>query len=211
MSLLDELVAAWPPAEDPPDSGYVRTSLAEATPFVATALRPHGERGLAIVVARHRSGRLMLAPLVREGAGWRRARPRDGASAALVEALASGLSLDNGFELRHLGAVGHLRGERAIGVDQTNESVVVGGSVVVKWLAEPNLRPASVPDLQAHLAALDYKGVPAPVGSLVWTDSVGRARPPRLPDHLAAGRPRRLGLVRQRRARAPRARRALPR
>ena len=177
MSLLDELVAAWPPAEDPPDSGYVRTSLAEATPLVATALRPHGERGLGIVVARHRSGRLMLAPLVREGPGWRRARPRDGASAALVETLSSGRSLDSGFELRQLGAVGHLRGERAIGVDQTNESVVVGGSVVVKWLAEPNLRPASVPDLQAHLAALGFTGVPAPLGSLTWTDASGARAP----------------------------------
>jgi len=178
VSLLDELAAAWPPAEDPPDSGYVRTSLAEAAPLVATALRPQVERGLAVVVARQPSGRLMLAPLVREGAGWRRARPRDGASAALVEALRSGQPLDDGFQLRQLGPVGHLRGERAIGVDQTNESVVVGGSVVVKWLAEPNLRPASVPDLQAHLAVLGYPGVPAPVGSLVWTDDATGARAP---------------------------------
>jgi maltokinase len=177
VSLLEELVAAWPPAEDLADSGYVRTSLAEAIPLAATALRPYGERGLAVVLARHPSGRLMLGPLVREGAGWRRARPRDGASAALVEALASGRSLEGGFQLRQLGEVGHLRGERAIGVDQTNESVVVGGSVVVKWLAEPNLRPASVPDLQAHLAALDYRGVPAPLGSLVWTDTSGARAP----------------------------------
>ena len=169
MSLLDELVATWPPAEDPPDSGYVRTSLAAATPLVATALRPHGERGLAVVVARDPTGRLMLAPLVREGSGWRRARPRDGASAALVEALASGQSLDTGFHLRQLGPVGHLRGERAIGVDQTNESIVVGSVVVVKWLAEPALRPAGAPDLQAHLVAVGYRGVPRPLGSLVWT------------------------------------------
>ncbi len=97
VSLLDELAASWPPAEDPPDSGYLRTSLAAALPLAATALRPHGERGLAVVVARDASGRLMLAPLVREGAGWRRARPRDGASAALVEALAAGQALDDGF------------------------------------------------------------------------------------------------------------------
>ncbi|MCY7418830.1 MAG: hypothetical protein LH650_10095 [Chloroflexi bacterium] len=170
MSLLAELLAAWPPAEDPPDSGYVRTALASAVPVVATALRPRGGRGLAVVVARESSGRLMLAPLVREGAGWRRARPRDGASAALVEALASGQSLDAGFRLRQLGPVGHLRGERAIGVDQTNESVVVGSAVVVKWLAEPALRPPEVPDLQAHLAAVGYRGVPQPLGSLTWTD-----------------------------------------
>ncbi len=173
MSLLAELLTAWPPAEDPPDSGYLRSALASAVPVVATALRPHGERGLAVVVARESSGRLMLAPLVREGAGWRRARPRDGASAALVEALASGQPLDAGFRLRQLGAVGHLRGERAIGVDQTNESVVVGSAVVVKWLAEPALRPPALADLQAHLAAVGYLGVPQPLGSLTWTDDDG--------------------------------------
>src|SRR4051794_15272948 len=105
MSLLAELLATWPPTEDPPDSGYVRTALASAVPMVATALGPHGDPGLAVVVAREPSGRLLLAPLVREGAGWRRARPRDGASAALVEALASGRSLDPGFQLRQLGPI----------------------------------------------------------------------------------------------------------
>ena len=190
MPLLEELLAAWPPAEDAPDSGYLRRPLAAAVPVAATALRAHAASGLGVVVAREAaageaaageavageavageaSGRLMLAPLVREGARWRRARPRDGASAALVEALASGSRLGDGFGLRLLGPVARLRGERAIGVDQTDESVVVGGSVVVKWLAEPALRPGDVADLQEHLAAVGYAGVPRPLGSLVWTD-----------------------------------------
>ena len=179
MPLLEELLAAWPPAEDAPDSGYLRRPLAAAVPVAATALRAHAAPGLGVVVAREvvageaageASGRLMLAPLVREGARWRRARPRDGASAALVEALASGSRLGDGFGLHFLGPVARLRGERAIGVDQTNESVVVGGSVVVKWLAEPALRPSDVADLQEHLAAVGYAGVPRPLGSLVWTD-----------------------------------------
>ncbi len=174
MALLDELMVSWPPREDPPDSGYLRLPLAVATPVAATSLRSHGERGLAVVVARGEAGRLMLAPLVREGSGWRRARPRDGASAALVEAMASGLPLDDGFMLHRLGPVGHLRGERAMGVDQTNESIVVGGAIVVKWLAEPDLRPSSAADIQAHLAILGYEGVPRPLGSLVWIDGSGR-------------------------------------
>jgi maltokinase len=139
----------------------------------ATALRPNGERGLAVVVARDGADRLMVAPLVREGVGWRRARPRDGASAALVDALASGRPLDDGFRLRQLAPVGPLSGERAIGVDQTNESVVVGSAVVVKWLAEPDTRPADAADIQAHLAAVGYRGVPRPLGSLVWADPDG--------------------------------------
>jgi maltokinase len=170
LPLLQELLAAWPPAEDLPESGYLRHPLASAVPIAATVLRARGARGLGVVVARQPGGRLMLAPLVREGAIWRRARPRDGASVALIEALASGTALDGGFRLNHLSPVVHLRGERAIGVDQTNESVVVGGSVVVKWLAEPALRPGDVADLQAHLAALGYAGVPRPLGSLVWSD-----------------------------------------
>lgn len=169
--MLDELVAAWPPAEELADSGYLRPSLAAATPIAATGLRPHGEFGLAVVVARLGSGRLMLAPLVRAGTGWRRARPRDGASAALVETFATGATLDDGFLVRQLAPVAMLPGERAIGVDQTNESVVVGGTVVVKWLAQPALRPPTVPDLQAHLAAVGYAGVPRPLGSLVWSDA----------------------------------------
>ena len=146
MTLLEELIAAWPPSEDAPDSGYLRHPLASAMPVAATVLRAHGARGLGVVVARQAAGRLMLAPLVREGAAWRRARPRDGASVALVEALSSGLPLEDGFRLHRLGPVERLHGERAIGVDQTNESVVVGGAVVVKWLAEPALRPPEVAD-----------------------------------------------------------------
>jgi maltokinase len=171
VSLLEALQEAWPPAEDAPVNGYRRMALASTRPLVAMSLGSTGERGLAVVVAQGPFGRLTLAPLVREGTGWRRARPRDGASAALVAALASGRALDAGFELVSLAPVGALHGERAIGVDQTNESVVVGGSVVVKWLAEPALRPAAVPDLQAHLAAVRYRGVPRPLGSLVWSDA----------------------------------------
>jgi maltokinase len=125
-------------------------------------------------VAERPDGPLLLAPLVRENGRWRRARPRDGASTALVEALARDHALDPGFRLRRLRDIGPLRGERAIGVDQTNESVVVGTRAVVKWIAEPAPRDPAVPDLQAHLAALRFEGVPAPVGSLEWTDATGR-------------------------------------
>jgi maltokinase len=112
--------------------------------------------------------------VVREDGRWRRARPRDGASAALIEALRREEELEPGFRLRRLRELGPLRGERAIGVDQTNESVVVGTAAVVKWIAEPAPRDPSVPDLQAHLAAVGFEGVPAPIGALAWTDASGR-------------------------------------
>lgn len=154
--------------------GYVRPPLADARPVAATPLRQDGARGLAVVVAERADGRLQLAPLVREAGRWRRARPRDGASTGLIEALDRESGLAPGFRLRRLRSVSGLRGERAIGVDQTNESVVVGTSAVVKWIVDPAPRDPSVPDLQAHLAAVGFAGVPAPIGTLQWTDAGGR-------------------------------------
>lgn len=154
--------------------GYVRPPLADATPIAATSLRRDGARGLAVVVVERPDRGLQLAPLVREAGRWRRARPRDGASTALLEALDREADLDPGFRLRRLRHTGRLRGERAIGVDQTNESVVVGTSAVVKWIVEPAPRDPSVPDLQAHLAAIGFEGVPAPIGTLDWSDADGR-------------------------------------
>lgn len=172
--LLDELRAAWPPDEGAATGGYVRPPLAEARPIAAASLGRDAVRGLGVVVAERPDGRLLLAPLVREDGRWRRARPRDGASAALVEAVDREADLGPDFRVRRLRHTGRLRGERAIGVDQTNESVVVGTAAVVKWIAEPAPRDPSVPDLQAHLAAVGFAGVPAPIGTVEWTDAHGR-------------------------------------
>jgi maltokinase len=172
--LLDELRATWPPAEGPTTGGYLRPPLADAWPIAATALEAGGARGLAVVVAERADGRLQAAPLVRQDGRWRRARPRDGASAALIAAVDEQVSLGPGFRLRRIRHTGRLRGERAIGVDQTNETVVVGTSAVVKWIAEPAPRDPSVPDLHAHLAAVGFEAVPAPIGALEWTDPGGR-------------------------------------
>ena len=123
--LLDELAAAWPPDEGPVMGGYVRPPLADARPVAATPIRGDGARGLAVVVAERPDGRLQLAPLVREDGRWRRARPRDGASTALIEALDREADLAPGFRVRRLRAAGGLRGERAIGVDQDKKFVLV--------------------------------------------------------------------------------------
>ncbi|MFN8519766.1 MAG: hypothetical protein U0667_10345 [Chloroflexota bacterium] len=128
------------------------------------------------MVAERPDGRLLLAPLVREAGRWRRARPRDGASAALVEALDHDAALGDGFRLRSLRPTGRLRGERAIGVDQTNESVVVGTTAVVKWLADPAPRDLSVPDLQAHLAAVGFQGCPRPSAPSTGWMGMGASR-----------------------------------
>ncbi len=174
QTLLHDLRSTWPPDEGPATGGYLRPPLAGTRPVAATSLGRDGARGLGVVVAERSDGRLQLAPLVREAGRWRRARPRDGASAALVEMIDRESPLDPGFRVRRLRPIGPLRGERAIGVDQTNESVVVGTRAVVKWVADPVPRDASLPDLQAHLAAVGFDGMPAPLGALDWVDPHGR-------------------------------------
>ena len=57
-----------------------------------------------------------------------------------------------------------LAGERAITVDQTNHSIVVGELVVVKWLQPPVLSPHPGVQLLRHLASRGFCEMPAYVG-----------------------------------------------
>lgn len=57
-----------------------------------------------------------------------------------------------------------LEGERAITVDQTNESVIVGDQVVVKWLLPPVLAPHPGVELLNHLAARGFQDMPRFLG-----------------------------------------------
>lgn len=51
-------------------------------------------------------------------------------------------------------------GERAITVDQTNQSVIVGDEVVVKWLLPPVLAPHPGVELLHHLVARGFQDMP---------------------------------------------------
>lgn len=57
-----------------------------------------------------------------------------------------------------------LEGERAITVDQTNQSVIVGDEVVVKWLLPPVLAPHPGVELLHHLAARGFEDMPRFLG-----------------------------------------------
>lgn len=127
--------------------------------------------------------RLPLAPglvllVVDEGDGvprpvpWvvdedRRAVAGDGAARALLCVLHGGTRTVGPFSVTswHVDAC---QGERSFGVDQTNESVVVGEQAVVKWLraAEPGPHPA--PALLGALQRHHFDGVPRPWGLLEW-------------------------------------------
>ncbi len=169
MSLIDDLRASWPPGDQAATTDHVRpsavgTRLLDACALPSTVIERH-----AVAVASDPDGRLCLVLLVRSSAAWHLAQAGDGASEALVAALAGMGPLSKDFALRQLGRPPEARGERAMGVDQTNDSVVVGEAVVVKWLLRPSPAVHPAPAILAHLAALSYANVPRPLGSLTWT------------------------------------------
>jgi maltokinase len=165
-ALLAELRASWPPkevmaAEDAPtiglsaaeQPGYVRADITRLRPVGAVRLTDR----LAVALAGDPGGagdRFTVVPLARSADGpWRRARPGDGLSAFVA-----GVPLAS---------------ERPIGVDQTHESVVVGEHAIVKWFRRVGPDPSRAAQLLAHLAAVEFSGIPAPLGSLTWRSPAG--------------------------------------
>ncbi len=92
-------------------------------------------------------------------------------SARLVEALAGGEAPRPPYRMRRFAPVppGSLT-ERPVTVDQTNESVIVGERLVVKWMRPPG--PYRTPQLLEHLAAVGFTGTPTPYGALLDGDSL---------------------------------------
>jgi maltokinase len=176
-SLLDELQRDWPPAETPAEAGYVPIPFAGLRLLDASEL-PGSDQGrrLVVAIAADVADRLVLVPLAGADRRWRRARPDDGLSAALVDALDAKSKLGGRFALQPLADPPQLHrpAERAIGVDQTNASVVVGDTVIVKWLQLPEPGEQRAATLLAHLAAVGFDAVPRPFGSLSWTAPDGQ-------------------------------------
>jgi maltokinase len=88
--------------------------------------------------------------------------PGDGAAEALVDRMLARPDRSGGFDWTPTGAGSQVRGERAMGVDQTHESVVVGESAVVKWSVTAAASPA--PQLLSHLHVVAFPDVPTPWG-----------------------------------------------
>ena len=82
-------------------------------------------RGRWVLVLETKPG-LLTSAVVEELEGFRRARAGDGVSEGLLAKTASGEGRGS-FTFRRLGTIGPWSGERPIEVDQSNESVVVGG------------------------------------------------------------------------------------
>jgi maltokinase len=120
------------------------------------------------------SSALLASAVVEEHERFRRARAGDGVAEELLARVAADADL-GGFTFRALGPMGPWTGELAIEVDQSNESIVVGGSAVVKrfvWIAPGNHRPLKLP---AHLVAAGFEEIPAPLGNASWEHPDGVA------------------------------------
>ncbi len=127
-------------------------------------------------------GAFVVVP-VADGATPRRAVAGDGVFAGLLDTMlegrASGSFRGEAYRPTHPGgSMDSLRraagsGERAIDCDQSNESVIVGGSAVVKLF--PLTAPGSQPglDLPIHLASVGFRWHPAPRGALRWRSPAG--------------------------------------
>ncbi len=102
-------------------------------------------------------------PAVVEGGRLRRARAGDGLSEQLVALFAAPDLAPTGLEVTVFHAEAVL-GERSIEVDQTNELVIVGERVVVKWVLHPTDEDQPAPQRLTTLARAGFTGTPRPWG-----------------------------------------------
>lgn len=120
-----------------------------------------------------RAGGTAALPMVRDpGGAWRRAVPGDGASEALLGLL---MDVPDGARRGRFTVRSWTRraptGERAMGVDQTNESVIVGTEdqgAVVKWATHMQDGPHPAPRRITVLRDAGFDGMPTPWGLVTW-------------------------------------------
>lgn len=168
---LAHLVGAGPGSLVLP-AGERRAQLDVATPLaLLDALDLGAGRWLAVVV--DADGDRWTVPLVVEGHGVRRAAPGDAVAEALLAAL-PGLGVTSPFVADSWRAE-DVHGERAVTVDQTNESVVVGERAMVKWsvaLPRPGVRGAQPAGRRiSALMSAGFDGTPRPWGLLHYVDA----------------------------------------
>jgi maltokinase len=136
-------------------------------PDVLDALELAEDKRLSVVSD---CGELAAVPQVRDGGTWRRAIAGDGVAAALLGVLSGGSAKQGSFTVRSWTSQGAL-GERSMGVDQTNESVIVGThapAAVVKWATHLQQGPHPAPRRIGVLRDAGFGGMPTPWGLVTW-------------------------------------------
>lgn len=120
-------------------------------------------------------GGAAAVPTVRGADGqWRRAHPGDGAAEAILCLLrdVAGSSVRGRFTV--LSWAEHAAtGERPITVDQTNESVIVGDTAMVKWATHLQSGPHPAPRRISVLRDAGFTAMPKPLGLITWQPAAG--------------------------------------
>lgn len=146
-ALLAELRSAWPPPPSPyaaaSDDGDRAADLDGRPPGAAIRLSDR----FAIAFVPDGDGWLSI-PVAGFSGRWWRAAAGDGVSAFIAGVPAAS--------------------ERAIGVDQTHASVVVGERAIVKWFRRVGPASSRAARLLAHLDAVGFRGIPRPLGIVTW-------------------------------------------
>jgi maltokinase len=128
---------------------------------------PLGDRACLAVAAIDQG--VVVVPAVDDGGAFRRARAGDGAFAAIAAAMQASRPGPR-FAGSPTGAsAAPARGiETAIDVDQSNDSVVVDGTMVVKLFPVTAPGPQPGLELPSHLAEVGFASIPEPRGALRW-------------------------------------------
>ena len=102
---------------------------------------------------------VVVTPIVEDADGVRRARPGDGVVASLVDVLVAGGA--GSVEAVHVSKqLPRGRTERWIGVEQANESYVIGDSLVLKLYPRTSRGARPAVDVPAHLAMVGFEETP---------------------------------------------------
>jgi maltokinase len=117
------------------------------------------------------------SPVVLDRGSWRPATAGDGVGVALLRRLYAGAPLPDRFRIstpdRPPGPIAAASFERAMGVDQTHDSWVVGGDVVVKWMTGPLVGPHPAGGRLRRLSAAGFAESPQLWGMVEWRDDAG--------------------------------------
>ena len=111
-----------------------------------------------------------LAVVADDSGGLRAVPVGDGVAEGLLTLLAGGDRVEGRFGV-HRWRGSEAFGERGVGVDQTNESVIVGEAAVVKWVADVSVGPHPRPRCWSCSRRAGFTGMPQPWGVVEWSPS----------------------------------------